>query len=71
MREARRDESGRLDEVAADDVVSFHLEAVHVGCWWISLEHTDGTETRISLSAGRPRRTRINGRCDFYSGELS
>ena len=64
MREARYDEDAYLDEVVADDVVSFHLEQLHAGGWWIGLTHQDGTETHINIFS-RSGRAIVDGRCDF------
>ena len=64
MREARHDQNAKLDEVVADDVVSFHLEQLHDGCWWIGLTHEDGTETHINIFS-RSGRAKVDARCDF------
>jgi hypothetical protein len=65
MREVRNDDSGNLDEVVADDIECFHLEAMDVGSWWIGLDHKDGTTTHISLSARRPGNTVVTGTCEL------
>lgn len=48
-----------LDEVVAHGV-TFHLERLDTGAWWIGLTHPDGTVDHITLAT--PRNGRIEGR---------
>lgn len=46
---------GRLDEIVAKGVVSFHLEEMDQSQWWIGLELANGESWMVNLGAVNPR----------------
>ena len=47
-----RSPEGQLDEVVAENV-TFHLEQMNDGHWWIGLTHLDGSVDHINLTTKR------------------
>ena len=47
-----RHANGNLDEVVAENV-TFHLEQMNDGHWWIGITHPDGKVDHINLTTKR------------------
>lgn len=61
----RYSDLGNLEEVAANDVSSIHLEQMDIGNWSLTLEHYDGETTIVSLFTKRSHAVSIYGDSDM------